>query len=240
MGGRKVKKAAQYNSYNQPVGYPITDWSTREYPTKSILEGTYCRLEKVDPEKHLEDLYQVYGPQSKPKNWTYIPLEGFENKIEFSAYLTSMSHSKDPFHYAIIDNVNGKALGTVALMRIDREQGSIEVGFVIYSDQLKKTRIATEAQYLLACYALDVLGYRRYEWKCDSLNEPSRNAALRLGFVFEGIFRNALVYKERNRDTAWFSIIDSEWPKTKARLKSWLSVSNFTVDGEQKKRLNEF
>lgn len=162
-------------------------------------------------------------------------MTSFENKIEFSAYLTSISQSQDPFHYAIIDKISDKALGTVALMRIDADHGTIEVGFVIYSDQLKKTRIATEAQYLLACYALDVLGYRRYEWKCDSLNEPSRNAALRLGFVFEGIFRNALVYKERNRDTAWFSIIDSEWPKTKARLKSWLSVSNFTVDGEQKK-----
>ncbi|WP_339099435.1 hypothetical protein IGL98_003454 [Enterococcus sp. DIV0840] len=235
-----MKKGQQYNSYNQPIGYPVTNWSTRAYPTKSTLEGTNCRLEKVDPNKHLEDLYQVYGPQSNPKNWTYIPLMSFKNKIEFSEYLTAMSHSQDPFHYAIIDKTSGKALGTVALMRINPEHGTIEVGFVIYSDQLKKTRIATEAQYLLACYALDELGYRRYEWKCDALNEPSKNAALRLGFVFEGIFRNAVVYKERNRDTAWFSILESEWPKQKARMESWLSDSNFTADGEQRKRLNEF
>ncbi|WP_207694344.1 hypothetical protein DOK67_0000930 [Enterococcus sp. DIV0212c] len=227
------------NEYGQSIGAPIKNWSKREYPTKVILDGMYCRLEKMDPTKHLEDLYQVYGPASNPKTWTYIPMVSFENKADFSMYLESASKSHDPFHYVIIDKANGKALGTLALMRIDRDQGSIEVGYVIYSDQLKKTRIATEAQYLLACYVLDELGYRRYEWKCDALNEPSRKAALRLGFVFEGIFRNALVYKERNRDTAWFSMIDSEWPRNKSRMDVWLDPSNFTADGKQKKRLNE-
>ena len=235
-----MKEKTQCNQYNQPIGYPVNNWAKRNYPKKIILEGSYCRLEKIDPIKHLDDLYHVYGPESNPQNWTYLPMASFENKIEFSAYLTSISQSQDPFHYAIIDKISDKALGTVALMRIDADHGTIEVGFVIYSDQLKKTRIATEAQYLLACYALDELGYRRYEWKCDALNEPSKHAALRLGFVFEGIFRNATVYKERNRDTAWFSIIESEWPKRKARIASWLSFSNFNEHGEQKRRLDEF
>ncbi|MGX7263810.1 GNAT family N-acetyltransferase [Enterococcus crotali] len=229
-----------YNSYDQPIGFPISDWSTREYPSKNTLEGMYCRLEKIDPNSHFEALYQVYGPESKAKNWTYLPLYPFESKADFSSYLETISGSKDPFHYAIIDKASGKALGTLALMRINADHGSIEVGFVIYADTLKKTRIATEAQYLLACYAMDDLGYRRYEWKCDALNEPSRNAALRLGFRFEGIFRNALVYKGRNRDTAWFSIIDSEWQQVKIQLESWLAPTNFTAEGEQKRRLHEF
>ncbi|ALS02431.1 GNAT family acetyltransferase [Enterococcus silesiacus] len=235
-----MKVQLNYNSYNQPIGSPVSDWSTREYPSKNMLEGMYCRLEKVESSKHVEALYQVYGPESKAKNWTYLPLNPFESKVAFLSYLETISRSQDPFHYAIIDKASGKALGTLALMRINAEQGSIEVGFVIYSDALKKTRIATEAQYLLACYALDDLGYRRYEWKCDALNEPSRKAALRLGFTFEGIFRNALVYKGRNRDTAWFSIIDSEWPQVKMRVESWLEPTNFTAEGEQKRRLHEF
>lgn len=217
----------------------MTNWSKRDFPKKVLLEGTYCRLEKIDPEKHFADLYKIYGPEGNPETWTYIPMEGFQSENDFSNHLKFISQSQEFVQYAIIDKVSGKALGTLALMRIDEQQGSIEVGYVIYSDQLKKSRIATEAQYLLACYALDELGYRRYEWKCDALNAPSRNAALRLGFVFEGIFRNALVYKDRNRDTAWFSIIDSEWEKNKARLEAWLAETNFTVDGKQKHRLKE-
>ncbi|WP_375180400.1 GNAT family N-acetyltransferase [Enterococcus rotai] len=234
-----MKIENQYNSDHQPIGYAVKDWSRREYPTKVLLEGTYCRLEKIDPIRHIEDLYHVYGPASPSKNWTYLPMEPFESKAALATYLKTISQSQDPFHYVIIDQVSGKALGTLALMRTNPEHGTIEVGFVIYSDQLKKTRIATEAQYLLACYAIDDLGYRRYEWNCDALNEPSRKAALRLGFTFEGIFRNALVYKERNRDTAWFSIIDSEWADRKERLESWLDETNFTAEGKQKRRLNE-
>lgn len=228
------------NQYNQPIGEPICDWTTRKTPTKRKMEGRYCYLECLTPGKHVEDLYAVYGPESAVENWTYLPLEKFEDQATFAAYLESASQSKDPLHYAIIDKTTGKALGTLALMRINQEQGTMEVGFVIYSDQLKKTRIATEAQYLAASYAMDELGYRRYEWKCDVLNEPSKKAALRLGFVFEGVFRQALVYKGRNRDTAWFSIIDSEWPEVKRKLESWLDPENFTEDGKQIKSLSMF
>lgn len=229
---KKVKK----NKYNQPIGYSVKDWSKREVPAKGLLEGTYCRLEKIDPEKHFSDLYKIYGPKSNPETWTYLPMEAFKNEHDFLEHLTVISQSQEFVQYAIIDKTSGKALGTLAFMRIDEQQGSIEVGYVIYSDELKRTRIATEAQYLLACYAIDELGYRRYEWKCDALNEPSRNAAVRLGFVF----RNAVVYKERNRDTAWFSIIDSEWEKNKLRLEAWLSETNFTAEGKQKRRLEDY
>ncbi|MBO0470430.1 GNAT family N-acetyltransferase [Enterococcus sp. DIV0242_7C1] len=225
------------NHYDQPIGNLVHGWVTREMPIKKILEGRYCYLERITPEKHFEDLYEVYGPKSATENWTYLPLDKFEDPADFSAYLETVSRSKDPLHYAIIDKMTQKALGTLALMRISPEQGTIEVGFVIYSDRLKKTRIATEAQYLAASYAIGELGYRRYEWKCDSLNEPSKKSALRLGFVFEGVFRQALIYKGRNRDTAWFSIIDSEWPEVKRRLESWLDPENFTQDGKQKKSL---
>lgn len=235
-----MRKQINQSQTDQPIGIPIENWSKRTFPTKQLLDGTYCRLEKVEADKHLTDLYEVYGPETREENWTYLPMTSFKNESDFLTHLKGVEQSQEQVHYAIVDKESKKALGTLALMRIDQQNGTIEVGFVIYSDQLKQTRIATEAQYLLAVYVLEELGYRRYEWKCDSLNEPSRKAALRLGFTFEGIFRNALVYKNRNRDTAWFSIIDSEWPQKKARLESWLDDTNFTTDSKQKRSLAEF
>ena len=137
----------------------------------------------------------------------------------------------------VIDLKSGKAVGTLSLMRIDPNNGVIEVGNVMFSPLLQQTPISTEAQYLLMAYAFDQLGYRRYEWKCDALNAPSRTTADRLGFTFEGVFRQAVMYKGRSRDTAWFSIIDSEWPKVKAGFESWLAASNYTADGKQKQSL---
>jgi len=150
-----------------------------------------------------------------------------------------MAASKDPLHYAVIDLATGKPVGTLALMRIDPANGVIEVGHVTYSPRLKRTRIATDAMCLLMSEVFDKLGYRRFEWKCDSLNEPSRSAALRYGFTFEGIFRQAIVYRERNRDTAWFSIIDSEWPALRECYKQWLDAGNFDAQGLQVKKLAE-
>lgn len=224
----------------QKIGTPVPQWENKERPSVEIIKGKYCRLEHVDSTKHFEDLYQVYGPLSNPRNWTYLPFEKFNSEDDFREYLKSMSQSVDPFHFAIVDIESGKALGTIALMRIDNTQGVIEVGYVIYSDELKKTRIATEAQFLLADYIFNDLGYRRYEWKCDALNYPSIDAALRLGFTFEGIFRQAMVYKGRNRDTAWLSIIDREWPSKRDKFVSWLSDQNFNEKGKQKISLNEF
>lgn len=224
----------------QKIGAPVPQWINKERPSVENIDGKYCRLEHVDSTKHFEDLYQVYGPLSAPKNWTYLPFENFKNEDSFRVFLKSMSQSVDPFHFAIVDIESGKALGTVALMRIDSTQGVIEVGYVIYSDEMKKSRIGTEAQFLLADYIFNDLGYRRYEWKCDALNLPSIAAAIRLGFTFEGIFRQAMVYKGRNRDTAWLSIIDKEWPSKRGKLVSWLSDQNFNEKGNQKLSLNEF
>ena len=147
--------------------------------------------------------------------------------------------SEDPYFFGIWDKEHSKVLGTLALMRNDRQNGVIEVGYVIYSQQLKKSIQATEAQYLLAKYVFETLGYRRYEWKCDSLNEPSKLAAKRLGFEYEGTFRQAVVYKNRNRDTSWFSMLDCEWERNKKRLEKWLSPDNFDQDGKQLLSLND-
>ena len=148
--------------------------------------------------------------------------------------------SRDPLHFTIIDHKIGKAVGTFSLMRMAPKHGTIEIGWVMYSELLKHTATATEAQYLMMKYAMDTLGYRRYEWKCDSLNESSRLAARRLGFRFEGIFRNALIYKGRPRDTAWFAFTDSDWPGVRASFKSWLSPDNFDDDGVQVQSLVSF
>ncbi|WP_243914022.1 GNAT family N-acetyltransferase [Lactococcus paracarnosus] len=227
------------NEFKQQIGNPLPNWASRPQPKKIILEGQYCRLVPVTVGRHLADLYHVYGPESQLSNWTYLPFERFEDLASFEDHLTLMSQSEEQLHYAIIDKISGKALGSLALMRIDRQQGSAEVGYVIYSDSLKSTRIATEAQFLLASYIFDDLGYRRYEWKCDALNNPSVAAALRLGFSKEGTFRQALVYKGRNRDTTWLSMLDIEWPQHKKQLLAWLNPNNFTPDGRQKKRLKE-
>ena len=157
----------------------------------------------------------------------------------FREYLAKAAASSDPFHYAVIDRASGKAVGTFALMRIEPAHGVIEVGSVTFSPRLKQTPLSTEAQYLLMRYVFDDLGYRRYEWKCDSLNAASRAAALRYGFQFEGIFRQAVVYKGRSRDTAWFSMLDGEWPAIKRGFEQWLDPRNFDAAGAQRRKLAE-
>ncbi|WP_408015076.1 GNAT family N-acetyltransferase [Saccharibacillus alkalitolerans] len=190
-------------------------------------------MEKVS-EKHFDDLYRnVYGPGSDDKQWTYLPIEKFASEPDFAGHLAKLINAEDPYSFAIVDNESGEAVGCFALMRINTEHSSIEVGHVVYSERLKRTRTATEAQFLLARYVFEELRYRRYEWKCDSLNASSKKAALRLGFRYEGTFRQALVYKKRNRDTSWFSIIDKEWPDLKNRFENWLSDRNFDEHGNQ-------
>ena len=148
-----------------------------------------------------------------------------------------MTRTDDPLHYAVIDLSSGQAVGTLSLMRQDPTNGVVEVGNVTLSVLAKQTSLSTEAHFLLMSYVFERLGYRRYEWKCDSLNRPSRSAAQRLGFTFEGIFRQAVIYKGRSRDTAWYSIIDSEWPEVGAALEAWLGPENFHADGRQRQSL---
>jgi len=227
------------NRYGQPIGRAIADWSARPRPPRAELAGRYCRLEPVDPQRHGVDLYAAFMEAADGRDWTYLFDERPERKEDFDSYLKELASSKDPLHFAIIELQSKKALGTAALMRIDPVHGNIEVGWITFSPRLKQTAASTEAMYLLMRLAFDELGYRRYEWKCDSLNAPSRAAAERYGFTFEGIFRNAVVYKGRNRDTAWYSITDQEWPRVRAAFQAWLDPANFDERGRQKRKLQE-
>lgn len=224
----------QYNEFSQPIGDNVSDFSAGQMPDVRLLQGRFCRLERLN-ETHAEDLWRVYNAATPLKNWTYLPASygPFQEKKAFLEFLHATMAKTDPYCMVIIDNATGQALGTFSLMRIDAKNRVIEVGAVIYSEQLKQSKIATEAQFLLAQYVFEDLQYRRYEWKCDALNQPSRHAAERLGFSYEGCFRQALVYRGRNRDTAWFSMLDSEWPQRKQRFLNWLDDANFTADGKQ-------
>ena len=224
------------NEYGQIIGEPV-DNTPGVLPSLVRIEGKYTILEALSVEKHAEDLLAVYGPDSPRDMWTYLFQPPVENLEELIVALQQMMERKDRFYYTIIDKVTGKALGTFSLMRIDQANRTIEVGAVTFSSALKQTRVGTEAHYLLARYVFEELNYRRYEWKCDSLNLPSRRAAERLGFFYEGTFRQAVIYKGRTRDTDWLSMIDKDWPQVRARLEAWLSSDNFDENGQQKQKL---
>lgn len=227
------------NEYGQMIGEAVVGHTTGKLPAIDFLEGRYARIEALSVEKHAEGLLAVYGPDTPREMWTYLFQEPVADREELVSLLNQMLTRKDRFYYAIIDKVTEKALGTFSLMRIDQANRVIEVGAVIFSPALKQTRMGTEAHYLLARYVFEELNYRRYEWKCDALNLPSRKAAERLGFIYEGTFRQAVIYKGRTRDTDWMSMIDKDWPKVKARFESWLSPDNFDENGQQLKSLRE-
>ncbi|VVD86748.1 GNAT family N-acetyltransferase [Pandoraea anhela] len=226
--------APHFNDFDQPIGPPLPDWTPRSQPPRTPIVGRYCRLEPIDVERHAKDLYDAYSTAADGRDWTYMTGGPFADFDSYYAYATKLAASADPLHHAVIDLATGKAVGTLSLMRIDPANGVVEVGHVAYSPLLKRTRAGTEAQYLLMRRAFDELGYRRYEWKCDALNAPSRRAAARYGFTFEGIFRQAIVYRGRSRDTAWFSIIDGEWPAIRRGFEQWLSPENFDAQGQHR------
>lgn len=209
-------------------------------PERIAIDGRFVRLEPLDPVKHTDDLYAASHGDDKHVIWQYLFEAPFENHAAFKAHIESKAVLNDPIFYAIIDKASGKAVGYATLMRIDPVHRVIEVGNIMYGSPLQKTPGATEAQYLLMRYVFDTLGYRRYEWKCNSLNAPSRRAADRFGFTFEGIFRQHLMIKGRNRDTAWYSILDTEWPKQRRAFEAWLNPGNFDTQGRQIKRLDDF
>jgi RimJ/RimL family protein N-acetyltransferase len=225
------------NEYGQSIGDAVPGWTPRQRPPATPTQGRFCRIESLDPARHAADLYQAYSQASDGRLWTYLSNEPFQDAASFDAYMAKAAASTDPMHHAIIDLASGKAIGTAALMRIDPVNGVIEVGHVAYSPLLQRTAHATEAQYLFMKRVFEELGYRRFEWKCDSLNEPSRKAAVRYGFTFEGIFRQAIVYKGRTRDTAWYSMLDSEWPALRAGYEAWLAPENFDAQGRQRRTL---
>lgn len=228
------------NELGQPIGDALPNFKPGDLPKMERLEGRYVIVECLSKDKHGADLYEVYGPDSPADMWTYLFQNPVQSQEEWSTLLDQMLAAQDRFYYAIVDKESGKALGTFALMRINRGSRVIEIGSVTYSPQLKRTRLATEARYLLARYVFEELEYRRYEWKCDALNQPSRYAAERLGFIYEGTFRQAVVYKGRNRDTDWLAMIDKDWPAVKIRLEKWLSPDNFDENGQQIKALSDF
>lgn len=222
------------NQYGQPIGLALPDWTPRALPETNRLPGRRCSLERLDAARHSEDLYAAYAAASDDSDWTYLPAGPFDSAAAYRQWVQAQAQTADPQHYAVIDASTGKAVGTLSLMRHDPANGVIEVGWVIFSRAMQRTPLSTEAHFLLMCLVFDELGYRRYEWKCDSLNLLSRRAAERLGFVYEGIFRQSTVYKGRNRDTSWYSIIDRDWPQVKEAFEAWLAPENFDANGKQR------
>lgn len=227
------------NELGQPVGFPLPDWTPCQPPPETPMTGSNCRLERLDVDAHAEDLFAANRTDTEDRIWTYMGYGPFDDLDSYIGWIKEQALGDDPLFHAIIDLKTEKAVGVASYLRIEPPIGSIEVGHINYSPLLQKTVAATEAMYLMMARVFDELGYRRYEWKCDNANAKSRAAAARLGFTFEGIFRQCTIYKGRNRDTAWFSIIDQEWPALKAAYQIWLDPSNFNEDGSQKQALSD-
>jgi RimJ/RimL family protein N-acetyltransferase len=226
------------NALGQPVGFPLPGWRPPPPPPREPMKGRYCRVEPLGPERHARQLHEANMQDPSGRAFTYLGVGPFAT---FEAYLDWINTSclgTDPLFHAIVDSATGKAVGVASYMRIDTRNGVIEVGHLNYSPLLRRTRAATEAMHLMMKRVFE-LGYRRYEWKCDALNAPSRAAAQRLGFSYEGIFRQAVVYKGRNRDTAWYAMTDGEWPQLDAAYTRWLAPENFDADGRQRMSLSQ-
>ncbi|MGE0158819.1 MAG: GNAT family N-acetyltransferase [Gemmatimonadales bacterium] len=219
-----------------PVGPPVLGWSRRPLPPRSPMVGRWCRLEPLDPARHASSLFAAFRSDTEGRGWTYLPYGPFANEAAFREWLDGVAGTDDPLFHTISDE-HGEPVGVASFLRITPDAGSIEVGHIHYAPRLQRTRAATETMYLMMRRAFDELGYRRYEWKCDALNAPSRRAAERLGFTYEGTFRQHVVTKGRNRDTAWYSIIDAEWPAIRAAFEAWLDPANFDERGKQRRSL---
>ena len=226
------------NAFGQPIGFSVPDWRAPSPPSRESMEGHYCVVEPVNPDRHAQSLFESYALDAEGRNWTYLPYGPFEELEGYRAWLESFCCGDDPLFYAIVDRPTAKAVGLASYLRSKPGSGSIEIGHINSSPLLQRTPAATEAMYLMMNRVF-ALGYRRYEWKCDALNEPSRVAAQRLGFSFEGVFRQATVYKGRNRDTAWYAVIDEEWPGLRSAFSRWLDPTNFDQHGRQRLRLSE-
>lgn len=226
------------NHLGQPIGPSVGDWQPPPVPPRAPMAGRFCRVEPLDPDRHADDLYAANALDVEGRNWTYLSYGPFETLESYREWVRAAAASDDPQFYAIVDGATDGAVGVASYLRIAPASGSIEVGGLNFSPLLQRKPAATEAMYLMMKRAFE-LGYRRYEWKCDALNAPSRRAAQRLGFSFEGIFRQATVYKGRSRDTAWYAAIDGEWPMLEAAFTRWLDPANFDEHGQQRVRLAE-
>jgi RimJ/RimL family protein N-acetyltransferase len=226
------------NPLGQPIGFPVADWTPRERPPLAPMQGRYCRLEPLDVAHHAAQLYDAFSADREGRMWTYLPWGPFASVDAYRARAEAVIRMESRVTYTVIDAGSGKALGTASYLNINLTAGSIEVGAITYAPALQRKPAGSEAMFLMMRRVFDELGYRRYEWKCNSLNAASRAAALRYGFRFEGVFRQADVVKGHNRDTAWLSITDSEWPAIRAAFERWLDPANFDADGEQRLRLS--
>lgn len=214
----------------------LSCWQPCPLPDQRPLSGRFVRLEALDVARHGDDLWvALQGPD--PALWDYLPYGPFTERAAFDAWLGGNADSRDPLFYAVVDLASDRALGLFSYLRITAQDGSIEIGHVAFGAPMQRTPGATEAVFLLARHAFDALGYRRLEWKCDAANARSLRAAERFGFSHEGLFRQHMVRKGRNRDTAWFSIIDGEWPACREAFERWLEADNFDQAGRQKQRL---
>ena len=226
-------KDADRNSLGLPIGFPLPNWKPALAPPRAPISGVWCRLEPIDLQHHGDALFEAFSEDTENRIWSYLPYGPFENAVVLTRWIEETCLGSDPLFHAIVDQSSNKALGVASYLRINPAVGVIEVGHINYAPMLQKTPAGTEAMYLMMRRVFEELGYRRYEWKCDALNATSRQAAERLGMTFEGVFRQATMYKGRNRDTAWFSILDREWPRMKSAFETWLTPENFRQDGEQ-------
>lgn len=236
----QVEPAPRTNDLGQPIGAAVDGWSPRAFPAQSTMQGRTCRLEPLEFARHADDLIEAFAIDLEGRTWTYLPYGPFASSAVHRTQIAAWSSTSDPQFYAIIDEATGRAIGQASYLRIDPANGVIEVGHLAFSPALQRTTASTEAMFLMMRRAFDEYGYRRYEWKCDSHNVPSWSTAERLGFTFEGTFRQAVVMKGRNRDTTWLSITDAEWPARRDALEGWLSPENFDADGLQRRSLAEF
>ncbi len=225
------------NALGQPVGRPLPQWRAAKIPSREPMPGRFCRLERLDAAAHADALHTVFGEDVAVRMWTYLPYGPFDSAAAYREWIEAVTAREDPLFFAILDPAGAQPLGVSSYLRVDAANGSIEVGHLAFSPRLQRTAAATEAMFLMIDRAFS-WGYRRCEWKCDSLNEPSRIAAARLGFTCEGLFRQAVVVKGRSRDTAWYSIVDGEWAGLRAAHRRWLDASNFDSRGLQKERLS--
>lgn len=228
----------QVNALGQPVNFAVPDWVPPPVPEQRPLQGHFCRVEPLNPEVHAASLYAANSRGTEGRMWTYLSYGPFKTFESYRSWLDQRSANSRRLCYAIVDAATNSAIGVACYFRINPAAGSIEVGGVTYSPLLQGTVMATEAMYLMMDNVFR-LGYRRYEWTADTMNAASRAAAQRLGFSFEGIFRQENVVKGRNRDTAWYSILNHEWPALRAVFQQWLAPQNFDAEGRQHTRLSD-
>jgi RimJ/RimL family protein N-acetyltransferase len=238
LGFRDVQIEPATNEWGQPTGWLVEGWEPRPAPVAVTIPGRYCRLEPLDVARHANDLFAANSADDG-RMWTYLPYGPFETPEQYQDRMGALASDMSMVVFAVVDAASERASGVAVYQRAAPEHGSVEVGHIAYSPRLQRTVAATEAMALMMGHVFNVLRYRRYEWKCDALNLPSRQAAKRLGFTYEGTFRQAVVVKGRNRDTAWFSVTDGEWQRLEPAFAAWLAPANFDALGQQRQSLSD-